>query len=508
MRQPKRAAIYARYSSFSQNPRSIEDQIALCRRRIEENGDAVAATFSDEALSGASMRWRDGLARLMDAAERGEFDVVWAEALDRLSRDQADTIQLFKRLTFHQVELFTHEEGEITSMHVGVKGIINEAFLTSLSLKTRRGKQGAVRRGQVQGPLGYGYDIPPLRPDEPRGQRVIVPEEAEIVRRIFRMYADGASASRIAFILNEEGVPGPRGRLWMEYNINGKRRRGGGVLNNAMYRGIFVFGRRRIVKDPVTNRRRVRSNPESDWIVTEIPSLRIVDEELWQRVQLRRRVGGDRSMDSGKRVPHPLTASLACARCGGPMRVQTSSGYYCKSRLKRQGCDAVGCASLREVEDRAIREAIRWAELWDEGPALIAAADSEREKRRRRVAGEIEAGEKKIANLLDSIEQGGRQPGAVNRRIDELERLVADRKMELDSLPCPKVRSPDVLLRNLKANLDRLAEAAAKGETRKEALLRFRELVDRIEVEVQRGSKTFELRLHPRIDAMVAFAAE
>ena len=168
----------------------------------------------------------------------------------------------------------------------------------------------------------------------------------------------------------------------------------------------------------------------------------------------------------------------------------------------------MGHAALRKVEDRAIREAIRWAERWDEGRALIAAAIGELEERRRKAAGEIEAGESKIAHLLDSIEQGGRRPGAVNRRIDKLERSVAVRKMELDSMSRPEVRSPDALLRNLKANLGRLAEAAAKDETRKEALLRFRELVDRIELEVQRGSKTFELRLHPRVDAMIAFAIE
>ena len=508
MKQPKRAAIYARYSSFSQNPRSIEDQIALCRKRIEENGDMVVATFSDRALSGAGTQWRDGLARLMAAAERGEFDVVWAEALDRLSRDQADTIQIYKRLAFHEIELFTHEEGEITSMHVGLKGIINEAFLTALSHKTRRGKQGAVHRGSVQGPPGYGYEIPPRRPDEPRGQRVIVPEQAEIVRRIFQMYADGATSRKIAFTLNEEGVPGPRGRLWKETSINGKRTRGAGLLNNAMYRGLVVYGRKRTVTDPVTKQQQRRYNPESDWIVKELPSLRIVDDELWQRVHMRRRVGVDRSASKGKRIPNPLTASLVCSKCGGGMRAMVNGDYYCKSRFQRMSCDAVGHAGVREVEDRAIREAIRWAERWDEGPALIAAALEELEKRRRNAASEIEAGKSKIAHLLDSIEQGGRRPGAVNRRIDELERSVAARKMELDSMSRPGVRSPDALVRNLKANLDRLAASAAKDETRKDALLRFRELVDLIELEVRRGSKTFGLRLHPRTDAMVAFAIE
>ena len=71
-----------------------------------------------------------------------------------------------------------------------------------------------------------------------------------------------------------------------------------------------------------------------------------------------------------------------------------------------------------------------------------------------------------------------------------------------------EVRSAEALVGNLKANLDRLAEAAAKNETRKEALLRFRELVNRIELEVHSASKTYQLRQHPRVDAMIAFAIE
>lgn len=84
-----RAATYSRFSTQMQRDASIEDQERLCRERAEREGWEITATFSDRALSGASML-RPGLQSLLEAASQGRFDALITEALDRLSRDQAD----------------------------------------------------------------------------------------------------------------------------------------------------------------------------------------------------------------------------------------------------------------------------------------------------------------------------------------------------------------------------------------------------------------------------------
>ena len=84
-----RVAIYARYSSDQQRDASIEDQFRLCRERAEREGWTIAAHYKDHAISGASML-RGGIQRLLADALAGKFEIVLAEALDRLSRDQAD----------------------------------------------------------------------------------------------------------------------------------------------------------------------------------------------------------------------------------------------------------------------------------------------------------------------------------------------------------------------------------------------------------------------------------
>lgn len=132
-----------------------------------------------------------------------------SEALDRLSRDQADIASLYKQLSYLGVRLFTLSEGDITELHVGLKGTMNALFLKDLARKTHRGLEGRVREGRSGGGLSFGYSV--VAGDLGAGH--IVPSEAETVRRIFRDFVAGKSPRNIARQLNNEGVPGPRGAV-------------------------------------------------------------------------------------------------------------------------------------------------------------------------------------------------------------------------------------------------------------------------------------------------------
>ena len=114
-----RAAIYARYSTDMQSAASITDQVRICRRLAEERGWQVVEVFADEAISGAT-HLRPGFQAMQQAAIAGQFDVLVAEALDRLSRDQEHIAGLHKRMRFLGVEIFTKAEGPISEMHVGL----------------------------------------------------------------------------------------------------------------------------------------------------------------------------------------------------------------------------------------------------------------------------------------------------------------------------------------------------------------------------------------------------
>ena len=210
-----RVALYARYSSDSQRDASIDDQLKVCRIHAARQEWTVVGTYQDRAISGASLV-RPGIQSLLADALRGKFDIVLAEALDRLSRDQEDVAGVFKRLAFADVKIITLSEGEISHLHVGLKGTMNALFLKDLADKTRRGLRGRVEAGKSGGGLCYGYEVVKSMDaaGEPiYGERRIKPEEADIVRRIFHEFAIGHPPRRIALKLNSEGMPGPLGRV-------------------------------------------------------------------------------------------------------------------------------------------------------------------------------------------------------------------------------------------------------------------------------------------------------
>lgn len=84
-----RAVIYARFSSENQRDASHDDQQRLCRSLIEQRGWNCHRTYTDRAMSGGSA-FRPGYQQLLEDAASGSFDVLVAEALDRLTSDQAD----------------------------------------------------------------------------------------------------------------------------------------------------------------------------------------------------------------------------------------------------------------------------------------------------------------------------------------------------------------------------------------------------------------------------------
>lgn len=285
-----RVAIYARYSTDMQNPTSCEDQIRLCRERATREGWTVSGIYEDSAISGSHMILRPAIQRLLQDGRSRRFDIVLAEGMERISRGQADIASIYDNMTFAGVKMITLQEGEVNQMLIGFKGTMNAVTLTDLAKKTHRGLRGRVEAGKSGGGNAYGYTV--LRSltesgEVQRGDREINEEEAAVVRRIFSAYADGHSPNRIADQLNREDISGPRGGKWDKSTIHGNPKRGIGLLNNELYIGQMVWNRQRFVKDPQTGKRQARPNPEAGWIITDMPDLRIIDQDLWDRVKTR-----------------------------------------------------------------------------------------------------------------------------------------------------------------------------------------------------------------------------
>lgn len=284
-----KVAIYGRYSSDNQRDASIADQFRMCRLHAEKQGWQIVEEYSDRAISGASLL-RPGIQALISGAARERFAPMLSEAMDRLSRDQDDIAGLFKRMSYSDVKIFTVSKGEVSHLHVGLKGTMNAMFLKDLADKTRRGQRGRVEAGKSGGGNSYGYDVVKkldANGEPVHGDRTINEAQVEVVPRIFRDYAAGKPAKTIAFALNRDGIASPSGGDLAFSTINGNPKRGNGILNNEMYVGKIVWNRQRFIKDPDTGKRHARPTPESEWVIQEAPELRILNDDLWDAVKAR-----------------------------------------------------------------------------------------------------------------------------------------------------------------------------------------------------------------------------
>ncbi len=347
-----RIAIYARYSSDLQSDSSIEDQVRLCSKRANAEGWKVVNCFSDAGLSGASMM-RPGIQSLLNSAINDEFDILLAEALDRLSRDQEDIAGIYKRTEFAGVKIITLSEGEISSLHIGLKGTMNAMFLKDLADKTRRGLQGRVEKGKSGGGLAYGYRVPKklnAQGEAIRGELSIDEEQAKVIRRIFHEYAlENKSPKTIASDLNRDEVPCPSGKAWGQSTINGNRKRGTGILNNPLYIGQRVWNRQRFIKDPNTGKRVSRLNPESEWILNTVEGLRIVSQELWDTAKSRQQKLDKCSGNLGasKRPQYLLSGLLVCGECGGGFSKINAERYGCSNARNKGDTVCTNKTSIR-----------------------------------------------------------------------------------------------------------------------------------------------------------------
>ncbi|MBZ9650369.1 recombinase family protein, partial [Sphingobium sp. 3R8] len=352
----------------------IEDQFLICREQAGREGWRVVGSYKDAAISGASVILRPGIQSLLQDAQMGRFDILLAEALDRVSRDQADVATLYKNLQFAGVKIVTLAEGEVSELHVGLKGTMNALFLKDLAKKTHRGLRGRVEKGKSGGGLCFGYDVVRRFSSEGEpvhGERSINAAEAEVIRQVFRQFANGLSPHTIACRLNDAGISAPTGKLWTSTTIRGHAKRGTGLLNNELYIGKLVWNRLRYLKNPQTGKRVSRINPKSEWIVTEVPDLRIVDEDLWQAVKARQEniaiqyadgIEATRSAQTALNRTHRpkslLSGLIYCGCCGGPYSLRGQGRFACSNHVDTKSC-ANGHSITREKLEARVLDGLR-----------------------------------------------------------------------------------------------------------------------------------------------------
>ena len=405
-----------------------------------------------------------GLNTLLQAAERHEFEVVLIDDLSRLARNTLLMLSVLEELRFNGVRVLSVADGldsndEEANVGIQVRGIFNELQLTDLRKKTLRGQIGQKQRGFTVGESTFGYRSIPVgavRMDKkgrqrPEGYRMVIePREAAVVLSVFREFADGRSESMIVRRLNQQGVAGRRcSKGWSASTVHR-------LLRNEKYVGRWIWNRSQTRRDPKTGRRRQFPKPESEWMISTDDSLRIVPQELWDRVQKRlaevektwpvkKGRQGFQTQTASRVVEYPaelLSGGMVCGVCGaGISKVSgKSGGYYgcfgavrgkCENRLlvRRTLAERIILAAVRD----ALVSAENIAYVFKRVQQEVVKASAESPEVIRLKAAELEAEDRRIANFVEFVAEG-RGSRTLAEALLASERKRDDLKAELELL--------------------------------------------------------------------------
>lgn len=268
-----KAALYARFSTDKQREASIDDQHRQNQRVADGHQLLVGLRFADEGISGGTAQ-RPGYQSMLDAARRGEFDVIIAEDISRLWRNRAEYGSRSAELEDLGVHLLT-AVGDDTRrdgwMVVTIKLALAEQGRREISYRTRRGMEGLALNGQSTGGRCYGYR---------NGD--IYEHEAKTVRQIFAWAVEyGCNTRWIAKRLNAttlEFFPAPRGGRWSHSTIQG-------ILANRRYTGAVIYGATESKGGARDSRLKTRVERSGGPIASrQDESKRIVSDELFAAV--------------------------------------------------------------------------------------------------------------------------------------------------------------------------------------------------------------------------------
>ncbi|HEY4969970.1 MAG TPA: recombinase family protein [Steroidobacteraceae bacterium] len=204
----KRAATYARFSTDKQTETSIDDQRRACNEYAKQNGLKVVHEFADLAISGASFGNRPGVTQLQKAAFAGEIDVIIIADLTRLSRNSADLPKFLERVRFRGVRVIGvldrfDSDQRHSRMQAGLSGIMSDEYRAAVGERVHLALDTLAKNSKATGGVAYGYT----------SKRKIVPDQARIVKQIFKRIADGETMKAIVCDFNARGVPSP-GAAW------------------------------------------------------------------------------------------------------------------------------------------------------------------------------------------------------------------------------------------------------------------------------------------------------
>lgn len=333
----KVAAAYIRVSTDDQAEYSPASQLEKIRFYAERNQILLPKEFIfvDEGISGRKTKNRPAFNEMIGLAKRKPkpFDVILVWKFSRFARNREDSIVYKSMLRKeHNIDVVSVSEDigddKLSILIEAIIEAMDEFYSINLAEEVKRGMTEKAKRGGVLSIPGFGYKVE-------NGEYIVVPEEAEIIRKVFNDYVNGKGLLTIAKELNAMGVRTHRGNKIENRTVEY-------WLNNPVY-----IGKTRWNPDGKLSRNYTADTA----IITDGPHEPIIDIETWDKAQKRMQEQKARFRkffnSDRKGLSHWLTGILRCEKCGKVLSYQ--GGYFGCSERSRGKCDGVGYIKAEKI---------------------------------------------------------------------------------------------------------------------------------------------------------------
>lgn len=331
--QKTRVAAYARVSTeFEEQESSYDVQIKHYTEYISSNPEwELVEVYADDGISATNTTKREAFNRMIQDARDGKIDMILTKSISRFSRNTVDCLKYTRELKTLNIAVFFEKENINTLDAKGevlmtIMAALAQQESESLSANVRLGLQFRNQQGKVQ--INHNRFLGYTKDEE--GNLVIVPEEAEIVRRIYAEYMDGKSLLQIKRSLEKDGIlNGACNKRWHESNIKQ-------ILTNEKYIGDALLQKTFTLN--TLEKKRVTNNGIAPKYYVEGSHEAIIDKDVFLRVQaeISRRAnilsGGKKRIYSSK---YALSSLVFCAHCGDIFRRIKWNNRGCKSIVWR-----------------------------------------------------------------------------------------------------------------------------------------------------------------------------
>lgn len=359
-----RVAAYCRVSTDS------EDQIESYKAQVAHYSEAIAKNprwrfvdiYADEGITGTSVRKRDNFKRMIRDCDKGKIDLILTKSVARFARNTVDSLNYVRRLKAKGIGVYFEEQNldslkADSEMLIGFHSVMAQAESENISANVRWG----IRQRMRSGTFAFRYNILGYRKGAD-GQPEIVPEEAELIQTIYRMYLDGNSLDQIKKYLESNNILTAQGkRDWSLQIIHN-------ILSNERYCGDMLL-QKTFTENPISKKVKKNRGEMAKYLITNNHPA-IIDKDTFKLVQMEIARRGSKRKTADKTITEQgkysgkfaLSELLVCGECGSPYRriTWTKKGksrkvWRCLSRIEH---GTQYCSHSISVEETKLQNAI------------------------------------------------------------------------------------------------------------------------------------------------------